>query len=99
MEGRFLHKNCSVVHPDGQITRSQAVLIDGPMVLKVEADERLPGLPGDWVVGCRRRLVLPGSIELEPSMFSALAGRGQPTPAELTAIAAHALGLDLRRGV
>src|SRR4051812_37861726 len=98
MEGRLLLKNCSVLGPGGQVTRSRAVLIEGSQISRVEPDASLPALPGDWVVACDGRVVMPGLVDCHTRLLSALGGRGAPAPSEVSAISAHALALGLRHG-
>jgi 5-methylthioadenosine/S-adenosylhomocysteine deaminase len=97
MEGRLLLKDCSVLGSGAQITRARSVVIVGARVTQVEPDAAIIAVPGDWVVPCGGRLVVPGLVECQ--LLSRLGSRGVPTAAESAAISAHALALGLRHGV
>ncbi len=99
MEGRLLLKNCSVLRSGGAVTRGNAVLIEGDTIRRVADDATLPALPGDWVVPCEGRLVMPGLVDCHSQLLAAQRGKGSPQPEEVAAISAHALALGLRHGV
>ncbi len=99
MEGRLLLKNCSVLRSGGAVARGQVVLIEGSQIQRVEPDAAIPALPGDWVVPCAGRLVMPGLVDCHSQLLAAQRGRGTAQPDELAAISAHALALGLRQGV
>jgi cytosine/adenosine deaminase-related metal-dependent hydrolase len=99
MEGRLLLKNCSVLGPEGRLSRAQAVVIEGPEIKTVAADATVVALPGDWVVACDGRLVMPGLVDCHAQLLAPLEGKGAPTAAEAAAISAHGLALGLRSGV
>ncbi len=99
MEGRLLLKNCSVLRPGGAVTRGNAVLIEGTQIQRVADDATIPALPGDWVVPCEGRLVMPGLVDCHSQLLAAQRGKGSAQPEEVAAISAHALALGLRLGV
>ena len=99
MEGRLLLKNCSVLRSGGAVARGQVVLIEGTQIRRVDVDAAIPGLPGDWVVPCAGRLVMPGLVDCHSQLLASLRGRGTAQPEEVAAISAHALALGLRSGI
>ncbi len=99
MEGRLLLKNCCVLRSGGALTRCQAVIIEGTEVTRVDADAAVRALPGDWVVACAGRLVMPGLVDCHSHLLSAVRGKGIAAPDEVASISGHALALGLRLGV
>ncbi len=99
MEGRLLLKNCSVLRSGGGVTRGQVILVEGSQIQRVDADAAIPALPGDWVVPCAGRVVMPGLVDCHSQLLASTRGRSTATPQEVAAISAHALALGLRLGV
>lgn len=99
MEGRLLLKNCALLRSGGAVARGQAVLVEGAAIARIADDAAIPALPGDWVVPCDGRLLMPGLVDCHADLLAATRGRGSPLPGEVAALSAHALALGLRHGV
>lgn len=99
MEGRLLLKNCSLLRSGGALVRGQAVLVSGSTIQRVDADAAIPALPGDWVVACDGRILMPGLVDCHAQLLAATGGKGSAQPNEVAAISAHALAIGLRHGV
>jgi len=81
-----------------RLVTGRAVVVEGARVSRVEADEAIPSLPGDWTVDARGRLLTPGRVDAHARLTGAAAGRPWST-AEVESLAAGALGRALRTGV
>lgn len=63
MEGRLVLKNCSIFRADGRVRDRMAILVENGMVTRVDDDDKVAVLPGDWEVRCRGRLVTAGLVD------------------------------------
>jgi 5-methylthioadenosine/S-adenosylhomocysteine deaminase len=97
MDGRLLFKDCALLEGE-RLVRGRAVGVKGAVITEVGADAQLPGLPGDWVVDARGRLLLPGRVDAHARLTGPTAPRAWST-AEVEALAASALAQALRAGV
>jgi len=79
-----------------RLVTGRAVVVEGARVSRVEADEAIPSLPGDWTVDARGRLLTPGRVDAHARLTGAAAGRAWST-AEVESLAAGALGRALRK--
>src|SRR3712207_167368 len=94
MEGRLLFKDCTLLATDGRVRGGMAVLVEGAAIRQVAEDAALPALPGDWVVGCRGRVLAPGWVDCHTHLVggqllprsAALLVRGQRAGADLLAL-------------
>jgi len=71
MEGRLLFKNCALVRPDGRARAGVSILVHEDRIVRVAPEEELPPLPGDWVVHCQGRWVLPGFVDSHAQLLDA----------------------------
>jgi 5-methylthioadenosine/S-adenosylhomocysteine deaminase len=97
MDGRLLFKDCALLEGE-RLVRGRAVAVKGALITEVRPDAELPGLPGDWVVEARGRLLLPGRVDAHACLTGTPA-RAPWSTAEVEALAAAALAQALRSGV
>ena len=90
MEGRLLFKDCTLLD-GGELRSHQAVVVDGPTVLRVGPDASEPVRPGDWAVDARGRLLVPGRIDAHAPLGTG-DGRRPATAVELEALSLAAMG-------
>lgn len=94
MEGRLLLKRATLVDGRGGVMADRAVTIDGGRVLSVGVDAEVPALPGDWVVPCDGRAVVPART----ATVAQVLGPWAQLPAE-PAVAEHCLVEAVLAGV
>ncbi len=75
MEGRLVLKNCRLFRPDGRVRGGMSVVVEGAVITRVEPDDAVPVLPGDWEVKCDGRLVMTGLVDCHTRLVG-----GQLTP-------------------
>jgi cytosine/adenosine deaminase-related metal-dependent hydrolase len=102
VEGRLVFKNATVLRPEGGLTRECAVVIEGSSISRIDVDDAVPILPGDWHIACEGRLLAPGFIDLSAGLLNSQLSRAQgrvPSQPELASLVAHAMANAARDAV